>query len=112
MALAPDEFNISLSSCFNYTQNYKEGTYQAKRHHSGRGINACISLHKPPHIGVEKFVVNLWWSSHNVNVSMDFAHIHSNNVMIDSKDAKAKVQADVSRVQKPGEKSSFLIMTI
>ena len=27
LALAPKEFNISLSSCFNYTQNYKEGTY-------------------------------------------------------------------------------------
>ena len=34
---------------------------------------------------------------------MDFAHLHSNNVMIDSKDAKAKVQADVSPVQKPGK---------
>ncbi|CAB4021307.1 Hypothetical predicted protein, partial [Paramuricea clavata] len=90
LALAPNEFDISLSSCFNYTQNYKEGTYQATRHHSGRGINACISLHKPPRIGVEKFVVNLRWSSQNVNISMDFAHLHSDNVMIDSKDAKAK----------------------
>ena len=43
LALAPQGFNISLSSCFNYTQNYHEGTYQAKRHHSGRGINACLS---------------------------------------------------------------------
>ena len=34
---------------------------------------------------------------------MDFAHVHSNNVMIDSKDAKAKVQADVSPVQKPAK---------
>ncbi len=52
LALVPNDFNISLSSCFNYTQNYKEGTYQAKCHHSGRGINACISLHKPLRIGV------------------------------------------------------------
>jgi hypothetical protein len=103
LALAPKEFNISLSSCFNYTQNYKEGTYQAKRHHSGKGINACISLHKPPRIGVAKFVVNLRWATSNVNLSMDFAHLHSTNVMIDSKDAKAKVQADVSPVQKPGK---------
>ena len=103
LALAPNEFDISLSSCFNYTQNYKEGTYQATRHHSGRGINACISLHKPSRISVEKFVVNLRWSSHNENISMDFAHLHSDNVMIDSKDAKAKVQADVSPVQKPGK---------
>ena len=102
LALVPKEFNISLSSCFNYTQNFKEGTYQAKRHHTGRGINACLSLHKPPRIGVEKFVVNLRWATHNVNLSMDFANLNSNNIMIDSKDAKAKVQADVSPVQKPG----------
>jgi hypothetical protein len=102
LALAPKEFNICLSSCFNYTQNFKEGTYQAKRHHTGRGINACLSLHKPPRIGVENFVVNLRWSTHNVNMSMDFANLNSNNIMIDSKDAKAKVQADVSPVQKPG----------
>ena len=102
LALAPKHFTISLSSCFNYTQNFKEGTYQAKRHHAGKGLNACISLHKPPRIGVEKFVINLRWSTHNVNISMDFAHSHSSNVIIDSKDAKAKVQSDVSPVQKPG----------
>jgi hypothetical protein len=98
LAVVPNEFNISLSLCFNYTQNYKEGTYQAMCHHSGRGINAGISLHKPPHIGVEKFVVKLRRSTHNVNISMDFAHLHSDNIMIDSKDAK--VQANVSPVQK------------
>ncbi|CAB4038755.1 Hypothetical predicted protein, partial [Paramuricea clavata] len=93
-ALAPNEFIISLSLRFNYIQNYKEGTYRAICHHSGRGINACISLHKPPHIGVEKFVVKLRCSTHNVNISMDFAHLHSDNIMIDSKDVK--VQANVS----------------
>ncbi len=102
LALAPKGFNISLSSCFSYTQNYREGTHQAKRHHSGKGVNACISLHKPPRVGVEKFVINLRWSTHNVNLSMDYAYLHSQNVMIDSKDAKAKVQADVSPVQRPG----------
>ena len=64
LALAPEGFDISLSSCFNYTQNYREGTYQAKRHHSGKGVNACISLHKPPRTGVEQFVINLHWSTH------------------------------------------------
>ena len=65
LALAPESFNIYLSSCFNYTQNYKEGSYQAKRHHAGKGVNACISLHKPPRAGVQQLVVNLHWSSHN-----------------------------------------------
>ena len=100
LALAPEEFNISLSSCFNYTQNYKEGTYKAKHHDSVKGVNACISLHKPPLIGVEKFVVNLWWSIHSVNLSKDFAHTLITLPLI-LKDAKAKVQADISQVQKP-----------
>ena len=103
LALAPKDFNISLSSCFNYTQNFKAGTYEAKRHHAGRGINACISLHKPPRIGIEKFVINLRWSTANVNMSMDFAYYNASNIMIDSKDAKAKVLADVSPVQRPGK---------
>ena len=103
LALAPEGFNICLSSCFNYTQNFREGTYQAKRHHVGRGINACLSLHKPPRIGVEQFVVNLHWSTHNVNLTIDCAHLFPNIIMIDSKDAKAKVNTDVSPVQKPGK---------
>ena len=37
LALAPEGFNISLSSCFSCTQNYREGTYQAKTHHQVRG---------------------------------------------------------------------------
>lgn len=61
--LAPEGFNISLSSCFKYTQNYQEGTYQARRHHSGRGRNACLSLHKAPCIGGKQFVINLHWST-------------------------------------------------
>ena len=103
LALAPERFNISLSSCFNYMQNYREGTYQAKRHHSGKAVNACLSLHKPPRTGVEQFVINLHWSTHNVNLTMDYPHLQSHNVMIDSKDAKAKINADVSPVQKPGK---------
>ena len=103
LALAPEGFNISLSSCFNYTQNYREGTYQAKRHHSGKGINARLSLHKPPRIGVEQFVINLHWSTQNVNLTLDLSHAHPDNIMVDSKDAKAKIHADVSPVQKPGK---------
>ena len=103
LALAPEGFNISLSSCFNYTQNYREGTYQARRHHSGRGINACLSLHKPPRTGVEQFVINLHWSTQNVNLTLDLSHAYPDNILVDSKDAKAKIHADVSPVQKPGK---------
>ena len=101
LALAPEGFNICLSSCFNYTQNYREGSYQSKRHHAGKRVNACLSLHKPLCTGVEQLVVNLHWLTHSVNLTMDMAHLDSNNVLIDSKDAK--VNADVSPVQKPGK---------
>jgi hypothetical protein len=103
LALAPKGFDICLSSCYNYTQNFRQGTYQAKRHHSGKGINACISLHKPPRTGVEQFVVNLHWSTQNVNLTLDYANKFPENVVVDSKDAKAKIQADVAPVQKTGK---------
>ena len=102
LALTPEGFNICLSSCFNYTQNYKQGTYQANRHHHGKGINACLSLHKPPRTGVEQFVINLHWSTQNVNLTLDCGYLNPDNILIDSKDAKAKVSADVSPVQQPG----------
>ena len=110
LALAPEGFKISLSTCFNYTQNNREGTYQARRHHSGRGINACLSLHKPPRIGVEQFVTNLHWSTQNVNLTLDMAHSFPNEILNDSKDAKAKINADVSPVQKPGKSWRKIIL--
>ena len=75
LTLAFKDFKISLSCYFNYTHNYREGniegTYQAKRHHDGKGVNAWLSLHKPPRTGVEKLVVNLQWTTHNVNFKLD-----------------------------------------
>ena len=48
LSLSPQAFQISLSSCYNYTENYRKGSAQAKRHHEGRGVNAPLSLKKPP----------------------------------------------------------------
>lgn len=42
LSLAPVNFSISLSCCYNYTQNFRKGTHEAKRRHEGRGINACV----------------------------------------------------------------------
>ena len=53
---APPGFTISLSSCYNYTQNYRENSAGAKRHHHGMGINTNISLKKPSRTGVQKQV--------------------------------------------------------
>ena len=60
LSMAPPGFSLSLSSCYNY---YREGSAQAKRHHHGKGVNAKISLKKPPRTEVDEFVVNLHWST-------------------------------------------------
>lgn len=101
LAMSNPDFNISLSCCYNYTQNYKKNTLQAKRHHDGRQINAKISFHNPPRVGVEKQVVNIHWSSANVNFIVDECEANKNSHMIDSKDAKSIVPGDIAPVQKP-----------
>ena len=55
LSLSPEGFKISLSSCYNYTENYRRGSTEAKQHHFGLGVNAPsnISLRKPPRTGVE-----------------------------------------------------------
>ena len=50
-----------------------------------------------------QFVINLHWSTQNVILTLDLAHAYQDNILVDSKDAKAKVHADVSPVQKPGK---------
>ena len=68
LSLAPENFSISLSTCYSYTQNFRKGMREAKRHHEGRGINACISLHMAPDTApVKDFVIDVHWSSSNVN---------------------------------------------
>ena len=101
MAMSNPDFNISLSCCYNYTQNYKKNTVQAKRHHDGRQINAKISFHNPPCVGVEKFIVNIHWSSANVTFIVDECEENKTSYMVDSKDAKSIVPGDISPVQKP-----------
>ena len=85
--LAPSAFQISLSPCYNYTENYRKGNRQAIQHHSGKGVNAPLSLKKPPRIGVEQLVVNLHWTTANVNLIVDSCQELSHCSVI-SKDAK------------------------
>ena len=104
LALAPPDFIISLSSCYNYTQNFKAGTFQARRHHANSEIpvNANISLHAPPRIGVPKFVINLHWTTANVNYFTDYAAENEDDCVAISKDEKAIVPANITPVQKVG----------
>ena len=92
-SLAPENFSISLSTCYNYTQNFRKGTREAKRHHESRGINACISLHKAPDTApIKDFVVDVHWSSSNVNAILDEAAQNPTEVVLDSYDAKQVVR--------------------
>ena len=94
LAVAPPNFKISLSSCYNYTMNFKKGTYQLKRHHENMGINPNISLHRPPDVmPLKQHVVNIHWSSANVNYLVDHAAANSDSFLVDSKDAKAKIRS-------------------
>ena len=66
MPLMDSKFQFML---YNYTENYRKSSRQAKQHHFGQqGVNAQISLKKPPCTGVQQFVINLDWSTANVNL--------------------------------------------
>ncbi len=67
----------------------------------GRNVNARISLHAPPRTGVDKLVVNLHWTSSNVNEIIETGDWE--DTVIDSKDAKCIVCGDISPVQRPGQ---------
>ena len=101
LSLSPQGFTISLSSCYNYTNNYRRGSLQAKRHHAEKLVNADLSLKKPPRIGVPQIVVNLHWTTANVNLMVD-STLSLSHCVVMSKDAKSIVLADSSPVQLPG----------
>ena len=95
LALAPDDFTISLSTCFNYTQNFRKGTLEARRHHEGRGVNACLSLHKAPDTApIKEKVINIHWTSSNVNYVLDKASKEPKIYCVDSRDAKQVIRAN------------------
>ena len=103
LQVVPPNFCISLSSCYNYTDSYKENSNAAKRHHAGKNINAKISLKRPPRDNVSHLVVNLHWSAKAVNLMLEEAEKAPNEHVIDSRDAKAIVCGDIQPVQHPGK---------
>ena len=62
---------------------------------------ALLSLKKPPRTGLAQLVINLHWSTANVNLLINSAHNKPECVVI-SKDAKAIVSCDNAPVQRPG----------
>ena len=63
-------------------------------------MNAPISLHRPPRTGVQQFVINLHWTTANVNLIVDSNQNLSHSIVV-SKDAKAIIPADISPIQRP-----------
>lgn len=100
--IKPD-FKISTSCLYTYTMNYRKGTKQAERHHHGKGVNADISLHKPPNTSQNIYPINSHWSTSHVNYLMDSAAENANGFLLDSKDAKCIVCGDIAPVLKPGK---------
>ncbi|KAJ7391492.1 hypothetical protein OS493_018539 [Desmophyllum pertusum] len=96
-------FAISTSCLYTYTNNYKKGTIQAKRHHHGKDINANVSLHKAPNTSEKIYPLNAHWTSAHVNYLVDSAAENSNSFFLDSKDAKCIVCGDIAPVLKPGK---------
>ena len=95
LALAPDDFTISLSTCFNYTENFGRGTLGARRHHKGWAVNACLSLYKAPDTAPTKEkVINIHWISSNVNYMLVKASKEPNIYYTNSRDAKQVIRAN------------------
>lgn len=65
-------------------------------------MNANISLQLPPRIAVQELVINLHWSTSNVNLIVDSTSLKKYSAVVISKDAKAIVCGDISPVQRPG----------
>jgi hypothetical protein len=91
LKVSPPGFGISLSSCYNYTESYKENTYSAKCHHAGKDVNARIALKCTPRTRVFKQVINLHWTTKNVNLLVESCMTCESNCLVDSKDAKTVI---------------------
>ena len=66
-----------------------------------KGVNAPLSLKRPPRTGVEQLVVNLHWTTANVNLIVDGGQKFTYSLIV-SKDAKVIIPWDISPVQRSG----------
>ena len=95
LEVSPPNFTISLSTCYNYTNSFREKSIQSEQHHVLKDVNARISLKKPPRIGVSKFVPNLHWTTKNVNLMLEKSETERESYIIDSRDAKCIIPGNI-----------------
>lgn len=92
---------ISLSAAYTYTENYRNLSYQAKRHHSGKNLNPGISLRKATRDLNKHPSVNEHYSLADLQYSLR----EMENYSILARDDKALVHTDVEIVQRPSKSS-------
>lgn len=88
---------------YTYTNNYKKGTIQAKRHHHRKDVNANVSLHKAPNTSEKVHPLNGHWTSAHVNYLVDSAAENPNGFFLDSKDVQCIVCGDIAPVLNHGK---------
>ncbi len=94
-------YQVSKSCLYTYTENFKSGTYQAKRHHENKGVNPNICLKKATRDGHVDKSINSHYQSADMNYAL--ADICRRGGMRVGRDNKALVYTDVQIVQRPSK---------
>lgn len=95
LVLAPDDFTISLSTCFNYTQNFRKRQTRSKTSSRRSGSKCLLFLHEAPDTApIKEKVINIHWTLSNVNYVLDKASKEPNIYCVNSQDAKQMIRAD------------------
>ena len=103
VSILTEVFNvdISISAAYTYTENYRSGSYQARRHHATKKKNPNICLSRSTRDGQKKPSVN----SHYASMAMKYAltDMFKSQGSIIARDNKAIVHTDVEVVQRPSK---------
>eukprot|EP00854_Cymbomonas_tetramitiformis_P029283 gene29283-36447_t len=110
VAIINDHFQIpvSISCAYTYSENFRAGTAQAKRHHAGRGINPGISLQRSTRDGNSHESRNAHFATAGMNYSYN-DYLDDEYGAVLAGDAKAKTHTDVAPVQRPGKSWSKVV---
>ncbi|CAC5412537.1 unnamed protein product [Mytilus coruscus] len=95
------DIDISISAAYTYTENYREKSHQAQRHHHGKNVNPGISLKKPTRDGNHNPSINDHFAQTDINYSIEETLINNGKVI--ARDGKALVHCDVEIVQRPSK---------
>lgn len=90
---------IKLSTAYTYTQSFKAGTYQAKRHQHEN--TADISLHRSTRDANIDKSINSHFATSDVQYSLSDMYMKKGSII--ARDNKAKVHCDCEVVQRPSK---------